>query len=326
MPGFDPQPAMPETQLLQQALQPGTFAIEGGEILIDGETINDVDARDRDVAMVFQSYALYPNMTIYENIRFPLRMRGVPKDKHDQMVREAAAIVELGDLLDRKPRALSGGQRQRAALARAVVRHPRVFLMDEPLSNLDAKLRIEMRQEIRLLQRELGITTLYVTHDQEEALAVSDRIAVLDRGRLLQVDEPRRVYEQPSHLFVADFIGGANKIPARAEGGAARLSGGEMLPLPVTAAAGSELVATLRAEDIRLESPSPDAVRLRARVVLASYLGAKLRLACALADGTPVEADTDVASRLPGPGGEVDLWFAPGKARVFDAGDGRRVG
>ena len=179
----------------------------GGEILIDGETVNDVDARDRDVAMVFQSYALYPNMTIYENIRFPLRMRGVPKEKHDQLVREAAAIVELGDLLDRKPRALSGGQRQRAALARAVVRHPRVFLMDEPLSNLDAKLRLTMRAQLKHIQRRLETTTIYVTHDQIEAMTLADRIAIMSKGKIQQLGTPDEVYNNPANVFVAGFIG-----------------------------------------------------------------------------------------------------------------------
>ena len=179
----------------------------GGEILIDGDTVNDVDARDRDVAMVFQSYALYPNMTIYENIRFPLRMRGVPKDRHDQLVREAAAIVELGDLLDRKPRALSGGQRQRAALARAVVRHPRVFLMDEPLSNLDAKLRLTMRAQLKHIQRRLETTTIYVTHDQIEAMTLADRIAIMSKGKIQQLGTPDEVYNNPANVFVAGFIG-----------------------------------------------------------------------------------------------------------------------
>jgi len=179
----------------------------GGEILIDGDKVNDVDARDRDVAMVFQSYALYPNMSIYENIRFPLRMRGVPKDKHDQMVREAAAIVELGDLLDRKPRALSGGQRQRAALARAVVRHPRVFLMDEPLSNLDAKLRLTMRAQLKHIQRRLETTTIYVTHDQIEAMTLADRIAIMSKGKIQQLGTPDEVYNNPANVFVAGFIG-----------------------------------------------------------------------------------------------------------------------
>jgi multiple sugar transport system ATP-binding protein len=179
----------------------------GGDILIDGERINDVDPRDRDVAMVFQSYALYPNMSIYENIRFPLRMRGVPKDKQDQMVREAAAMVELGDYLERKPKALSGGQRQRAALARAIVRHPRVFLMDEPLSNLDAKLRLTMRAQLKHIQKRLQTTTIYVTHDQIEAMTLADRVAIMDKGKIQQLGTPDDVYNDPANVFVAGFIG-----------------------------------------------------------------------------------------------------------------------
>jgi multiple sugar transport system ATP-binding protein len=178
-----------------------------GEIEIGGETVNGVDARDRDVAMVFQSYALYPNMTVFENIRFPLRMRGIPQGDHDRLVRKAAEMVELGDYLDRKPRALSGGQRQRAALARAIVRQPRVFLMDEPLSNLDAKLRVTMRAQLKHIQRELQTTTIYVTHDQIEAMTLADRIAVMNKGKIQQLGTPDDVYNDPSHIFVASFIG-----------------------------------------------------------------------------------------------------------------------
>ena len=179
----------------------------GGDIFIDNDKVNDVDARDRDVAMVFQSYALYPNMSIYENIRFPLRMRKIPKEKHDRLVREAADIVELGDYLDRKPKNLSGGQRQRAALARAVVRHPRVFLMDEPLSNLDAKLRLTMRAQLKHIQRKLETTTIYVTHDQIEAMTLADRIAIMSKGRIQQLGTPDEVYNNPANVFVAGFIG-----------------------------------------------------------------------------------------------------------------------
>ena len=194
----------------------------GGEIFIDGQPVNSVDARDRDVAMVFQSYALYPNMSIYENIRFPLRMRGIPKDQHDKLVREAANIVELGEYLDRKPRALSGGQRQRAALARAVVRNPQVFLMDEPLSNLDAKLRLTMRAQLKHIQRELETTTVYVTHDQIEAMTLADRIAIMEKGKIQQLGTPDEVYNNPANLFVAGFIGSPpmNLIKGDLENGA----------------------------------------------------------------------------------------------------------
>jgi multiple sugar transport system ATP-binding protein len=193
----------------------------GGDILIDGEVINDLDARDRDVAMVFQSYALYPNMSVYENIRFPLRMRGIPNSEHDKLVRKAAEMVELGEFLERKPRALSGGQRQRAALARAIVRRPRVFLMDEPLSNLDAKLRLTMRGLLKHIQRELATTTVYVTHDQIEAMTLADRIAIMNRGKIQQLGTPDEVYNNPNHIFVAGFIGSPpmNLIPGRIENG-----------------------------------------------------------------------------------------------------------
>ncbi|MFO1104713.1 MAG: ABC transporter ATP-binding protein [Amaricoccus sp.] len=192
-----------------------------GEIVIGGEAVSGVDARDRDVAMVFQGYALYPNMSVYENIRFPLRMRGVPKDKQDALIRRAAEMVELGHLLERKPGALSGGQRQRAALARAVVREPQVFLMDEPLSNLDAKLRASMRVQIKHLQRQLKITTVYVTHDQIEAMTLADRIVIMDKGSIQQVGTPDEIYSNPANTFVAGFIGSPpmNLIPGEAADG-----------------------------------------------------------------------------------------------------------
>ncbi|MEM1064159.1 MAG: ABC transporter ATP-binding protein [Pseudomonadota bacterium] len=178
-----------------------------GEVRMDGEVMNEIDARDRDVAMVFQGYALYPNMSIYENIRFPLRMRGVAKGEQDRLVREAAGMTELSDYLDRKPGALSGGQRQRAALARAIVRQPQAFLMDEPLSNLDAKLRQAMRVQIKHIQRELRITTVYVTHDQIEAMTLADRIVIMQSGAIQQIGTPDEIYSDPANTFVAGFIG-----------------------------------------------------------------------------------------------------------------------
>ncbi|MEM9223064.1 MAG: ABC transporter ATP-binding protein [Pseudomonadota bacterium] len=192
-----------------------------GEVRMNGELMNDIDARDRDVAMVFQGYALYPNMTVYENIRFPLRMRGVPKAEQDRLVREAADMVELGDLVERKPSALSGGQRQRAALARAIVRQPQAFLMDEPLSNLDAKLRHAMRVQIKHLQRQLKITTIYVTHDQIEAMTLADRIVIMDKGSIQQIGTPDEIYSNPANTFVAGFIGSPpmNLMEGRLEDG-----------------------------------------------------------------------------------------------------------
>jgi multiple sugar transport system ATP-binding protein len=179
----------------------------GGDILIDGKRVNDLDPKDRDVAMVFQSYALYPNMNVYENIRFPLKVRNVPEAEHDTRVRRASAMVELDDFLNRKPSELSGGQRQRVALARAVVREPNLFLMDEPLSNLDAKLRVSTRAQIKNLSHELKTTTIYVTHDQIEAMTLADRVVVMNKGVVQQVGTPTEIYDRPANTFVASFIG-----------------------------------------------------------------------------------------------------------------------
>ncbi|MEM7300243.1 MAG: ABC transporter ATP-binding protein [Pseudomonadota bacterium] len=178
-----------------------------GEILIDGNRVNDLEPKDRDVAMVFQSYALYPNMNVYENIRFPMKVRGVDPAVHDEKVRRASAMVELDEFLHRKPAELSGGQRQRVALARAIVREPNVFLMDEPLSNLDAKLRVSTRAQIKNLSHELAVTTIYVTHDQIEAMTLADRVVVMEKGVVQQVGSPTEIYDRPANAFVAAFIG-----------------------------------------------------------------------------------------------------------------------
>jgi multiple sugar transport system ATP-binding protein len=212
----------------------GLEAVTEGEILMDGKRVNDLDPKDRNMAMVFQSYALYPHMTIRENMSFPLRLARLPGEVIDRHVAKAAEILELEDILDRKPRALSGGQRQRVAMGRAIVREPGVFLLDEPLSNLDAKLRVQMRAEIARLQRRLGTTTVYVTHDQTEAMTLGDRIAVLHQGKVLQIGSSRDLYEHPVNLFVAGFIGSPamNFLPARwAEG---------VLVLPIGSLAFSE--------------------------------------------------------------------------------------
>lgn len=178
-----------------------------GDILIDGKRINDLEPKDRDVAMVFQSYALYPNMNVYENIRFPLKVRGIDPASHDARVRRASAMVELDDFLHRRPAELSGGQRQRVALARAIVREPNVFLMDEPLSNLDAKLRVSTRAQIKNLSHELAVTTIYVTHDQIEAMTLADRVVIMKQGVVQQVGSPTEIYDSPANTFVASFIG-----------------------------------------------------------------------------------------------------------------------
>jgi multiple sugar transport system ATP-binding protein len=185
----------------------GLEAISKGSIRIGPRTVNAVPPKDRDIAMVFQDYALYPHMSVYDNMAFGLKIQRVAKQEIDARVREAAAILDLGDFLNRKPKALSGGQRQRVAMGRAIVRHPHVFLMDEPLSNLDAKLRVQMRSEIARVQHELGVTTMYVTHDQIEAMTMGDRVAVIRKGVLQQADTPQYLYEHPINLFVAGFIG-----------------------------------------------------------------------------------------------------------------------
>jgi multiple sugar transport system ATP-binding protein len=185
----------------------GLESVTSGEILIDGKRINDVPTQHRDLAMVFQSYALYPHMTIAENIGYPLRVRKLDTAKREERVKRVAAMLEIESLLDRKPRQLSGGERQRVALARAIVREPRAYLMDEPLSNLDARLRVQMRGELKHLQHQLKTTTIYVTHDQAEAMTLASRVAVLKKGRLQQLDTPMNIYNYPANRFVAEFVG-----------------------------------------------------------------------------------------------------------------------
>ena len=204
----------------------GLETVTSGNVVIDGQIVNDLPPKDRDIAMVFQNYALYPHMNAYKNMGFALKMRGLSKDEIDRRVREAAEVLGLTDSLEKKPRTLSGGQRQRVAMGRAIVRNPQVFLMDEPLSNLDAKLRVEMRAEIARIQRDLGVTTVYVTHDQTEAMTMGDRVAVMRNGVLQQVDTPQVLYERPRNLFVAEFIGSPAMNLVHAE-----LDGDERRPL-----------------------------------------------------------------------------------------------
>lgn len=185
----------------------GIYKPNSGEVYFDGQVVNDLEPKDRNIGMVFQSYALYPHMTVLENIAFPLKQQKVPKEERKQRAKEAAEMVQLGHLLDRKPSQLSGGQQQRVALARAIVKKPKVLLLDEPLSNLDARLKIEMREEISRIQKELGITTILVTHDQEEAMTMADRIAVMKEGQIIQYSSPMELYKEPKDYFVAQFIG-----------------------------------------------------------------------------------------------------------------------
>jgi len=228
-----------------------------GVIRFDGSPVDPLPPRERDVAMVFQSYALYPHMTVYENVAFPLRMKKVGRRKVDEEVNRVADLLDLGGVLHRKPRELSGGQRQRVALGRAIIRMPRVFLMDEPLSNLDARLRVEMRAELKKLHRDLRITTVYVTHDQAEALSLSDRIGVLHQGRLQQVGTPGEVYMKPANIFVAGFIGSPpmNLIPCMvntARPQALMCNGLVLASVPGRAVAGDRVTAGIRPEDITI--------------------------------------------------------------------------
>ena len=242
----------------------GLETISDGTVSIDGRVVNDLESKDRDIAMVFQSYALYPHLSVKENIAFALKLRKTPKDEIEKRVAEAAKILELTDYLDRKPAKLSGGQRQRVAMGRAIVRQPKAFLMDEPLSNLDAKLRVQMRAEIAKLQRDLAVTTVYVTHDQVEAMTMGDRVAVLSKGALQQVDSPQNLYDYPSNLFVAAFIGSPqmNLLRGVVEegdgGGLTVVLGQQRLSLPAAfveqhpilrSHVGNEVIVGIRPED-----------------------------------------------------------------------------
>ncbi len=271
----------------------GLESISDGAIRIGDRVVNHVPSRDRDIAMVFQSYALYPHLSVYENIAFGLRVKKVPKDEIDRRVQEAARVLDLEALLKRKPRALSGGQRQRVAMGRAIVRQPAAFLMDEPLSNLDAKLRVHMRAEISRLQADLGTTTIYVTHDQVEAMTMGDQVAVMRKGELQQVDDPQTLYDRPVNLFVAGFIGSPamNLLEAtleRENGTFAAKLGSQRLELDAEALAahpglsdyvGRPIVLGLRPEhleDAALAPDTPPSRRLRGKVELREALGSEI--------------------------------------------------
>ena len=241
----------------------GLEDISSGELKIGDRVVNDVEPKDRDIAMVFQNYALYPHMSVYDNMAFGLKLRKVPKDQIDKMVKEAAKILDLTPLLDRKPKALSGGQRQRVAMGRAIVRNPKVFLMDEPLSNLDAKLRVQMRIEIAKLHQRLGTTIIYVTHDQTEAMTLGTRIVVMKDGVIQQVDTPQNLYDKPQNLFVAGFMGSPqmNFLTATVavEGDVANLEiAGKSIPLPPAKSKklieggydGKQVIFGIRPEDV----------------------------------------------------------------------------
>jgi multiple sugar transport system ATP-binding protein len=271
----------------------GLEEISGGVLRIGDRVVNHVPSRDRDIAMVFQSYALYPHLSVYENIAFGLRVKKVPKDEIDRRVNEAARVLDLEPFLKRKPRALSGGQRQRVAMGRAIVRQPQAFLMDEPLSNLDAKLRVQMRAEIARLQHDLGVTTVYVTHDQVEAMTMGDRVAVMRKGELQQVAEPQELYDRPVNLFVGGFIGSPamNMVEAklsRSDGRMVATAGSHTITLDEETVAahpalesflGSTVILGIRPEhleDAALMPDTPADRRLTGTVQLRESLGSEV--------------------------------------------------
>jgi len=297
----------------------GLEEITSGEMRIGDRVVNDVEPKDRDIAMVFQNYALYPHMSVAENIGFALKLAKVPKDEIAERVSRAAEILELTTYLDRKPGQLSGGQRQRVAMGRAIVRQPAAFLMDEPLSNLDAKLRVQMRAEIASLQRELGVTTFYVTHDQVEAMTMGDRVAVIKDGVLQQVDTPQNLYDNPVNVFVAAFIGSPSMnlfdatLRIGDSGGSVTL-GSHTLALSAEVLAarpglraydGRQVVVGVRPEDLEDATQAPDSPsdqRLSAPVRLIEALGSEIMVHMSIDAPTVDSGDPDAPEELPGDG------------------------
>jgi len=297
----------------------GLEEVTSGSILVDGAEVNDLEPKDRDVAMVFQSYALYPNMSVYENIEFPLKIRKVPKDQHHEMVMRAAAMVELEPFLKRKPSELSGGQRQRVALARAIVRKPKVFLMDEPLSNLDAKLRVSTRAQIKNLSHELKVTTIYVTHDQIEAMTLADRVVVMSGGVVQQVGTPTDIYDRPANAFVASFIGSPamNLVDGKLSGGAFVAESTK-----ITGLSSGDRDATLgfRAEDAEVvESGGQINASIYSLELLGDAVMVTVRIGGAL---VAVRADKGYRAEI---GDQVSIRVPVDHLHLFDAKTGARL-
>jgi len=301
----------------------GLEEITGGKVSIGDRVVNDVPPKDRDIAMVFQSYALYPHMSVRENLEFALKIRKTPKDELDRRVREAADILGITEYLDRKPKQLSGGQRQRVALGRAIVRKPSVFLFDEPLSNLDAKLRVQMRAEITKLQKGLKTTTVYVTHDQIEAMTMGHRIAIMKAGQLQQVGTPLEVYERPANLFVAGFIGTPpmNLVPATLTGGRIVASGFE---LPWAGAGdGRKVIVGIRPENIREAARGGETARINAKVDFVEPLGHEVIVHGRIGDDVLV-AKLD-PHRAPEMGSDIGLEIELNAIHIFDAATEQRL-
>ncbi len=302
----------------------GLEDISGGEILIDGKVVNDLESKDRDIAMVFQSYALYPHMTVRENMGFSLRLRKADKGTTEERVAKASSILNLDPLLDRFPRELSGGQRQRVAMGRAIVRDPKVFLFDEPLSNLDAKLRVAMRAEIKALHQRLKTTTVYVTHDQIEAMTMADRIVVMHDGIVEQIGTPLQLFDRPGNLFVAQFIGSPsmNVFRGNARGGPishVEALGARWPVLPGTCTEGQDVHYGIRPTDLML---APQGVP--ARVVVVEPTGAETDLLVQVADQSIVVVMHGRTTAQPDD--TVYLALDADKAHVFDVASGARLG
>ena len=309
----------------------GLEVITKGDIAIDGKVVNQLEPADRDIAMVFQNYALYPHMTVFKNMAYGLKIRRMPKAEIEKRVQRAAEMLELTEFLDRKPRQLSGGQRQRVAMGRCIVREPKVFLFDEPLSNLDAKLRVQMRQELRNLHETLGITSVYVTHDQVEAMTLGDRLIVMDNGYVEQIGSPLDVYEKPATYFVAGFIGtpAMNFFEVRTSrnGQSVELSGTESLPIQPhldPSIRDKAVVLGIRPEHFNLAEEGSGQMHMRVEHV--ETLGADT-----LVHGKSGENNTFFSLRLPDihryqKGSSLSLSVSPEKLHLFDKESGKRIG
>ncbi len=333
----------------------GLEDITEGELKIGDQVVNGMAPKDRDIAMVFQNYALYPHMTVRENMAFPLKLAKAPQEEIDSKVGEAAKILDLDQHLDRRPANLSGGQRQRVAMGRAIVRDPKAFLMDEPLSNLDAKLRVQMRTEVAKLQSDLGTTTVYVTHDQTEAMTLGDRVAVMRSGVLQQVGAPAELYDTPKNIFVAGFIGSPamNFIPASIEGGKVKTPFGELsVPDGLRVEDGADVIAGLRPESFedaaQVREDRERGVTFKAHVDLVESMGseqyvyfeteggieseelAELAADAGLAE-TPSSGEHTVVARIDAAsdikrGTDAELWVDASKLHLFDTHSGERLG
>ena len=298
----------------------GLEEITEGEIWIGDRLVNKLEPKDRDISMVFQSYGLYPNMTVYENIRFPLRVRKIPQDQHHTRVMKASAMVELDDFLQRRPAALSGGQRQRVALARAIVREPNAFLMDEPLSNLDAKLRVSTRAQIKNLHHTLKTTTIYVTHDQIEAMTLADRVVVMNKGVVQQVGTPMQIYDRPANTFVAGFIGSPamNLIPGDVADGV--FTGENIRVEGLTRAARGPVTLGFRAEDASLATAGG---QIAAGIYSVELLGEATMISMRVAgELVSIKTTKDYRAEI---GDTVRINIAPAACHLFDKTSGSRI-